>query len=129
MVLYGICISFFLLGSVAYNLDLPPSSMIHPVFHISQLKPFVPKYTAESTELSVPIVLDAAEVFPEKVLDRRLIKNGNKAYLQVQIKWSSLPESSATREDHDVLKQSFPNSPAWRPAGSCGGGNVTPDGA
>lgn len=112
-------------GAVAYRLKLPAESMIHPVFHISQMKPFIPKYTAESTALPTPISLDTTELFPGEVLKRRLIKKGNKAYLQVRIKWSQVPSSSSTWEDYEVLKASCPDAPAWRPAGSQGEGNVT----
>jgi hypothetical protein len=64
---------------------------------------------------------------PEAILDRRMKKKGNHAIAQVLIKWRNLPEETATWEDWDVLKTSFPAILAWGHASSSPGGDVTND--
>jgi len=69
---------------------------------------------------------------PEAVIDRRLVKKGNRAIVQVLVKWNRLPLSSATWEDYYVVKSRFPTSLAWGQAdseagsgGRCHTGGVT----
>ena len=64
------------IGRAAYRLDLPEHSQIHQVFHVSQLKPFLPNYTPLFSELPKVAELDAHHLRPEVVLDRRLVKEG-----------------------------------------------------
>ena len=101
------------IGSVAYRLDLPPNSLVHPVFHISQLKPFTPDHTPVFADITKIADLSVVSLAPEKILQRRLVKKGNKAIPQVLLKWTHLPESSATWEDYYVVKQRFPDAVAW----------------
>jgi len=96
------------IGRAAYRLDLPESSQIHPVFHVSQLKPFLPNYTPVFSELPKVAELDVQDLLPEEVLERRLVKKGGKAIPQALIKWSKLPPQMATWEDWYVLQASFP---------------------
>lgn len=113
------------IGSAAYSLALPDHSLVHPVFHVSQLKAHVPANIPVFSVLPQPVVLDAADVVPEEILDRRLVKKGNAAQVQVLIKWTSLPADHATWEDYNVVKERFPTAAAWGQAASSAGGTVT----
>jgi len=95
-------------------------------FHISQLKPFTPDYTPVYTQLPLLADLSATELEPESVLDRRLVKKGNRAIPQVLVKWANIPQASATWEDLYVVMRRFPTCFAWGQASSAAGGDVTP---
>jgi hypothetical protein len=108
-------------GEVAYRLDLPSTSRIHPVIHVSQLKKAVG--TDIQVQDALPSPLDVLQV-PTRVLQRLLRQRGKVAVSQALVQWSGQPESMATWEDIDELKQRFPRSPAWGQAAFQGEANV-----
>ena len=112
-------------GAAAYRLELPVDSRVHNVFHVSQLKPFTANYSPVYSDIAKLITLDTATLHPEAILERRLVKKGNTAIPQVRVKWSHLPEDSATWEDLYVLQQCFPSTLACGQASSPAGGGVT----
>ena len=64
------------IGAVAYKLDLPAESKIHPVFHVSLLKEKLGKHTSSQPQL--PLVLEAngeVAVRPQAILDQRRRRN------------------------------------------------------
>ncbi len=97
------------IGPVAYKLDLPPESKIHPVFHVSQLKQGVPK--TEKLSTVEPVVGQDGQLMaqPEKILNRRMVPKGNRAITQVLVTWSNLKPEEATWEDYWKLKKQFPS--------------------
>lgn len=115
------------IGSLAYKLTLPAEARIHPVFHVSQLKPFTPSYTPVFSELPRPPDLTAGDLQPTAILNRRLRKKGNVPVVQLQVLWGNLSSESATWEDADVLRKRFPGAAIWEGAASQGEGNVTRD--
>lgn len=113
------------IGKVAYKLDLPDSSAIHPVFHVSQLKNFVPDHSPVFSTLPVFPELDTGDPEPEEILERRLVKKGNAVVPQGLIKWKGIAADSATWEDINMLKERFPAARAWGQARSPGEAGVT----
>lgn len=94
-------------GAVAYKLELPPSSLIHPVFHVSQLKVLVGNV---HTTTELPIVVSGVLLKqPEKILERKMVKRQGRAATQVLVKWMNQGEEEATWEFLYDLQHRFPS--------------------
>lgn len=63
-------------GNVAYKLQLPPTCLIHPVVHVSQLKRHIPPGHQVSEDLSVVHTDPMAVVEPVLVLDKAWVPHG-----------------------------------------------------
>ena len=89
--------------AVAYRLELPPSSSIHPVFHISQLRRA--KGASHSSSLLPPQLNADLELIvgPKTLLEVRQQQKGGPRDLEVLIKWKNLPCFEATWEDFHLL--------------------------
>ena len=97
------------IGQVAYRLDLPTKSAIHPVFHVSCLKAklgnhnisvsMLPSFNSQGI-----LTLESAAVLQSKShqLRRRIIT-------QLLIQWQGASVEDATWEDLFCLQQQFPH--------------------
>ncbi|KAJ4810364.1 polyprotein [Rhynchospora pubera] len=95
-------------GPVAYKLQLPAGSLIHPVFHVSQLK--LKLGNGHTVTPALPMINPNGNVqmVPDTILERKLYKKGNAAGVKVLIKWSHGTVDDATWEDYQSLAQRFP---------------------
>lgn len=80
------------IGTAAYELALPPTSRIHPVFHVSQLKKAVGQLVPSDIPEELTVDLEMLTT-PCALLDWRYNTGG---HLEVLIQWENLPKSEAT---------------------------------
>lgn len=97
------------IGAVAYKLDLPPASRVHPVIHVSQLKQHVPPATQVSADLTS---LDSFDI-PLQILDRVWRRRGGATQRMIKVRWRDSTSLLDTWEMEDHLRQRFPRAPAW----------------
>ncbi|GJY34926.1 retrovirus-related pol polyprotein from transposon TNT 1-94 [Tanacetum coccineum] len=85
------------IGKVAYRLRLPDYAKVHPMFHVSQLKPCYID-SAAMRSFSVCDSEGLLGVTPLKLLDRRMVKQNNRLVVFGLIQWSNRSEEDATWE-------------------------------
>ena len=91
------------ISKVAYRLDLPEDINIHPVFHVSLLRPYYDEDDHDEPEKGlVPEILPdgSTEFVVERILDSRVYRR-QKQYL---VKWKGLPVHDSTWEPEKHLK-------------------------
>ncbi|CAN0847622.1 hypothetical protein LINGRAHAP2_LOCUS5073 [Linum grandiflorum] len=91
------------IGKLAYKLELPDDSRVHPVFHVSTLKA-ARGDIATTVQTSPPRVAETIAA-PQAILDRRT-RNGRD---EVLVHWSSTSPADASWEDADQLQLQFPD--------------------
>lgn len=102
------------IGPVAYKLELPSSSRIHPVVHVSKLKKHVPPATQIMTELHSIKFTDV----PVQVLDHAWVRRGGATRRMIKVRWSNQGAAMDTWETEAHVRQCFPRATAWGQAAS-----------
>jgi hypothetical protein len=91
-------------GSVAYKLQLPASSSIHPVVHVSQLKKALPPNTEVQNDSELSCLSLISTPMPIHATQTKLCKKGNTVVPLVQVRWSNMPASWTTWENLNMLQ-------------------------
>ncbi|GAU44250.1 hypothetical protein TSUD_399960 [Trifolium subterraneum] len=97
-------------GPVAYQLALPPSmSRMHDVFHVSQLRKFIP-------DPFVPVELESIDLQPDltyqpdpiRIVDRNVKALRNEKIPVVKVEWSRAPNGEFTWELESEMMKNYP---------------------
>lgn len=98
------------IGAIAYRLELHAGCRIHPVFHVSLLKPFVGPATTTTPINPLPVTSDGSpSLVPLVIISSRTILCSGNPEAQVLVQWQGLPPDAATWESLTFFRASFPD--------------------
>lgn len=86
------------IGQVAYRLQLPPGSKIHPIFHCSLLRPHHGPFELPTSPLPPDAVHNHPILRPLTILDSRLDTSVSPPIRSVLVQWEGLPPEDSTWE-------------------------------
>ncbi|WVY93416.1 hypothetical protein V8G54_032504 [Vigna mungo] len=91
---------------VAYKLQLPAGSKVHPVFHVSALKKSI-----AATITSQPLPLFLADDWELKVqpTEALAVRRNQQGDLEILIRWKDLPDFENSWEALSTIKEHFPD--------------------
>ncbi|XP_076933166.1 uncharacterized protein LOC143598971 [Bidens hawaiensis] len=89
----------------AYRLALPPTSKIHPIFHVSLLKESYDTVGSDDLPPDMTNAISEDVYFPEAILNKR---KSSECHTEVLIKWCDKDISEATWEDMDEFYLQYP---------------------
>ncbi|XP_070010748.1 uncharacterized protein [Nicotiana sylvestris] len=99
------------IGQLAYKLELPPEmSLVHPVFHVSNLK----KVVGDPSNIVPVETIEVNEEFsyeeiPVAIFDRQVRKLRNKETSSVKVLWQNQKVKEATWEAEEEMKNNYPH--------------------
>nr|GEV35895.1 transposon Ty3-G Gag-Pol polyprotein [Tanacetum cinerariifolium] len=91
---------------VAYRLELPTGSCIHPIFHVSLLWSSHGNPTPSNLPLPSIYIDDLPILQPDTILDQRIVTNNGKTKTQVLVKWKGHAIEESTWESKDEIQLS-----------------------
>ena len=99
------------LNPVAYRLELPAElEHVHNVFHISQLRKYIPDPNHTIVSEPVDIAEDLVyEEHPVQILDRRIKQLRNKQIPLVKVLWTNHTSQEATWETEEAIQAKYPH--------------------
>ena len=100
---YGPYKVFKNIGTMAYKLELPASSRVHPVFHVSCLNKVIGENLPVQTIL--PELDEEGKIIlePEAVTKTWTRNLRNRSISEYLIKWKNLPTEDYTWEDENFI--------------------------
>ena len=93
------------IGSVSYKLELPPTTKIHPVFHVMCLKKVIGQNIPTQRVLQELYEEGRIILEPECILQTHIKKLRSRTLTQYLIQWKNLPVEEATWEDEEFIQK------------------------